>query len=233
MWGRDRLVSAMFFEPIMSSVLDREFTDDEFQELIDKHRKKLKLWASVIEDNPELTQEAVAGQEYEAMAEPAEKKRQRAEQECDETRSKKVNKNTPAVLGDAGKGACSSSSGGASSSRDGDVAPAAPCSPRQKKIGPFNIKHWSQSEASALLPKTKGCSISPVAGRQWQVRYLQKVEAPRSRTITYDPDGREGLTNHVIALLRVVQWTWQAHTECTGEQCEWDLEGLLASASVG
>lgn len=77
--------------------------------------------------------------------------------------------------------------------------------------------HFTQEQASALCPYAKGCTISPVNGRQWQIKYKNRPCRPYSHSVTYEPTGEAGLTNHRTALLECLEWARGVHTNECGQ----------------
>ena len=91
--------------------------------------------------------------------------------------------------------------------------------------GHFAERWYSREDAVAWLPVAHGVSISLVADRQWQVKYSARKVRPKSRTVTYAPEGgAPDMRAHVAALRACVQWAWGCHEEVTGQKCPYPLD---------
>lgn len=123
-------------------------------------------WKSPVSENPDLVKEA-AGKDADAG------QREVAKGPV----ASIVKPAAPPVPG------ASVSSGNARPAKPSDAA--APSQGRQKKVAPSCERHYSQELAVFFLPRVKGCIISPVGNRQWQVKYLSRPVRPRSHTQTY------------------------------------------------
>ena len=196
--GRKPMLLADVLVALIRHVLG-PLTDDEIAAILAQRESKPgNHFDSVVHDNPDVLTEAL----HEKDAETCQK---------DAGHVPAANKRDPEA-----KAQLAGDKPG--SSTDGEQAPK----PRPKGA-PVNLEHCTQEQATALLPKTKGCFISPVLNRRWQVKYLQRPGVPRSHTVTYyDEPGQ--CKEHVAALKRCLMWAWDIHTnECGGEPCPWDL----------
>lgn len=163
-----------------------------------------------MEDNAELVKEAVDEKDAEAVGEELAKAKRRRLAEAGRTTP------TPPRPGPSAAAPAPASGEGASSS--------APYDRIRVAVPPT---HFSQEQAAAMLPQAKGTTISPVNGRQWQVKYKARPRRPYSHSVTYDPEGPAGLDNHRKALLECLEWVWQVHVECGGAACPNDLRQLV------
>ena len=133
-------------------------------------------------------------------------------------------------------GAPGASTASASSSSAPAVAPAAPTEPPVPEVAvppavgepnreravwdgvrrPIEGEEFQAEAVRRYLPP--GATISIYCSRAWKVKYPEKLRAPFSKTATWS--AREG---HKQCLIQCLRWAWDAHTERTGEECEWDL----------
>lgn len=80
---------------------------------------------------------------------------------------------------------------------------------------------YSAIEARSFLPQGCKAWIGVHSNHAWQVKYPNKVSAPKSHTCSWDDDipGR----SHFQCLLLCLRWVWTVHEEHTGEACPWQL----------
>lgn len=191
-----------------------QLSDEEWQCVLQSRTELLgtATWKSPLDNNHELVAE-MAGPDADAIKKDSSKRKA--------SRPAEAAKGAPPVAGSAG---------GAASSSIGPTPPAAQeeaIANRSKLVAPRNPRHWRQDDAVRLLPRVKGCTISPVGNRQWQVKDLSRVLRPRSHTQTYtEPEGE--FKAHSLALGRCLLWAWNVHhQEMQGEECPHDLCALL------
>lgn len=176
-----------------------------------------RKWKSIVEDNAELTKTVTAERDHPEVSKPraaAPKKRS-------------------LVVDEAGQPPISTAEGGgvaASSSSAHDVPPCEGGEAAAKKarlVAPFSMRHYTQTEASRYLPQAVGVSISPVANRIWQVKYLQREKRPRSHTATYYQQGNDP-SAHVHALVQCLEWAWMVHSvERKLDRCPYGFAAAL------
>jgi len=212
--GRKPVLLADVLKALVTFVLG-SLTEDEWKEVVAKRSSLMAqhIWRSAIEDNPELAKEAVHEADHEQVEIDAGVKKRAAKRGVEEAPPR--------------------SHTGASSSSGVDVVPMEPegLQPKRAKlVAPFNVKHYTMQAASFFLPKSKGCTISPVGNRQWQVKYRQRATAPRSHTCTYT-DAEGSHLEHCRALVQCLEWAWRVHhVELGLEACPHNLQ-LIAQGS--
>lgn len=189
-----------------------EMSEQDFEEWYSQREARSSSWASVVEDNPELVKDVVDEKEP-------------AEVEKGVTAAKRKRVGAPASSAPRPVNSAASEPAAAAASSC-DAAPAQAGSQRIRV--PVHARHVTQEEASGMMPPAIGASISPVAGRQWQVKYTKRAIRPRSHSVTYDAVGPEALQNHREALLECLTWVWDLHTrECGGDVCPHNLRELV------
>ena len=191
-------------------------TEDGWKEVLAKRSSLMAqhIWRSAIEDNPGLAKEAVHEADHEQIDLDAGVKKRAAKRGVEEALPPR-------------------SHTGAQSSSGVGVVPVGPDGLQPKRatlVAPFNVKHYTLESATALLPKSKGCTITPVGNRQWQVKYRQRAVAPRSHTCTYN-EAEGAHLEHCKALVQCLEWAWRVHHEELGmEACPHNLE-IIAQGS--
>jgi hypothetical protein len=194
---------------VLRSVVEHELgprSEEQWQAIVATRASILGKanWKSVLDENVALAKE-VAGKD------------------CDQLEDNITKTKKPAVVASPkDRGGAGGSSAGSAAGGGGENLPK----PGPKKVGAFEIRHYRQDEAVLLLPRIKGCTISPVNHRQWQVKYLQRPRPPKSHTCTYDDKEGEAAM-HCWALATCVKWAWDVHNECGhDEKCPTDLSIL-------
>lgn len=194
---------APLLHALMQWALDRPVADQELERVLRErgsHSASAPAWSSAVDENPELLEIAVAEEDHEEVKRAARKAK-----------------------------AAAQASEGQQRKRPAEAAPAdVPEQRAHPRIAaPANLRHYSQSQASLLCPRIKGCTISPVGNRQWQIKYLGRRIAPRSHSCTYVEDAGS-VVEHCRALYVALQWAWRVHHEEEGhEECPHNLESLL------
>ena len=213
--GRRPVLLADILKALVTFVLG-SLTEDGWKEVLAKRSSLMAqhIWRSAIEDNPGLAKEAVHEADHEQIDLDAGVKKRAAKRGVEEALPPR-------------------SHTGAQSSSGVDVGPVGPDGlqpKRAKLVAPFNVKHHTSESASALLPKSNGCAITPVGNRQWQVKYRQRAVAPRSHTCTYN-EAEGAHLEHCKALVQCLEWAWRVHHEELGmEACPHNLE-IIAQGS--
>ena len=191
-------------------------TEEGWQEVLarrSEHNSR-NIWHSALDDNIELAKEMVCEADHEQLerdAGPEKHKKRKLDPD--------MPKSHPAAdQPDGDEGVA-----GAPGSSTDVLAPK-----RAKKVAPFSIKHYTVETARELLPAAKGCTISPVGNRQWQVKYKERPFPPRSHTCTYDePEGSN--VEHCRALVQCLEWAWRVHHEELGrDRCPHNFDIILA-----
>ena len=214
--------------------------DDDFEELF-KQRDNVEPaeFDSVVEDNAELLKEVLVEEEVEEVEAAVKAAKMRR---VSGSRKREHAQVPPAVV----DGASPSSGSGAPPlppplapppapaarivAPPDDPPPLAPApAPAARIVAPPDDRHWTQEEATDMLPRAKGCSICPGNNRTWQVRYRNRILTPRSRTITYNSEGDDAIQCHRRALLECLEWAWAVHVEMGGSPCTEDLRRLTGA----
>lgn len=193
-------------------------SDDDWQGILARRAElnTRSVWKSVVDENPEIAKECAGERDQKEVQRAIGQKRSL------------VQADKPSEVRPAGTGAASASSA-ASSGSAGPSFSGEPATKKRRPPAPFNVKHYSQAEASTFLPAAKGCSISPVGNRQWQVKYMAREKRPKSHSVTYHEAPTE-CKLHSKALAECVMWAWTVHVECGGEACPFDLSAVLADS---
>lgn len=208
--GRPTLVKDVC-RGLLSHILG-DVSDEDFEEWYSQREARPSAWSSVVEDNPELVKGVVDEKEHSEVEKGIKAAKRKREAPAASAPPRPVNAASPAPA--------------SSAASSGDPPPAREGS--QRICVPVHERHFSQEQASRMMPVAVGASISPVGGRQWQVKYGQRPTRPRSHSVTYVASGPEALRNHRSALLECLTWVWDIHTrECGGESCPHNLRELV------
>ena len=85
----------------------------------------------------------------------------------------------------------------------------------------IEAKAYTVAEAKKMLPKVSYCSIAIHTDSAWEVKY-PKQEPPKSHSRSFTPGESKSSFD---ALKHCLRWVWSVHTELTGQQCPWKLDG--------
>lgn len=129
------------------------------------------------------------------------------------------------VRGKLAKVAAQASAAKASSSSSSSSTVPKGRQPTRLKNIPFSGE-VSKEEATRLLPKVAGCNLTLDRKRhmRWVCSYPRE-QSPFSKSAVWNEE-----RSSRDALLCVVRWAWNSHTEATGERCPWNLDRLAETS---
>lgn len=127
------------------------------------------------------------------------------------------NRSRPSTTADGGERHADAA---ASSSNAGAAAPPKQREPTKTKIP--EAEEYAASEYRQFLPQVPGCALclDTLWHNRWTATYTNKAP-PTHRSVSFG--ATVGRSVHE-ALMMVLMWAWQAHTEATNEECPHTFE---------